>query len=159
MRRRETFMQMISFPSATGETTRKFLRDAYRFTPGTGWRRIPDVPRSIVAAASPAFSLGREELILLGGDDGSNFGRDFVSADRHPGFSQQVWSYRPATQTWTALEPLPAADSFRGKFSSPVTTGTTAWRGRVVIPSGEIRPTIRTPDVLTVELDPLSRRD
>ena len=45
-------------PGFDGKPVREYLRDAYRYTPGKGWRRIADLPRPAVAAPSPAIPVG-----------------------------------------------------------------------------------------------------
>src|SRR5204863_6369572 len=52
-----------------GKPLRQYLKDAYRFTRGKGWRRLSDLPRAAAAAPSPAVALG-EQLLVVSGDDG-----------------------------------------------------------------------------------------
>ena len=64
-----------------GKAVREYLRDAYRFTPGQGWRRLADLPCAAVAAPSPAAAAGNS-LLIFSGDDGTHV--DFQSVERHP---------------------------------------------------------------------------
>jgi len=117
-----------------GQPVREWLRDAWRYTPGSGWRRIADLPRPTVAA--PALALpGR--LLVLGGDDGSKLG---VPPTAHPGFPRTILGYHPATDTWTETDSCP--------FSLVTTTGVW-WNDRFIVPGGEARPGVRSTEVWT----------
>ena len=117
-----------------GKTAREWLRDAYRYTPAAGWKRIADLPRVAVAAPSPAPSVdGR--LLVIGGDDGSQVG---LAPTAHRGFPRDTLAYRPADDTWSRAGDVPF---------SLVTTTLTVWRGQVVVPGGEARPGVRSPRV------------
>lgn len=56
--------------------------------------------------------------------------------ESHPGFARDVLAYEPRTDTWRVAAQSPAP--------LPVTTIAVQWDGTVVIPSGEIRPGVRT---------------
>jgi len=58
----------------------------------------------------------------------------------HQGFSKDVWAFHTITETWTKVGELPKG--------SQVTTTALNWGGDIIIPSGEISPCIRTPDIL-----------
>jgi len=119
-----------------GKPVRDWLRDAYAYTPGKGWRRLADLPRPAVAAPSPAASApGR--VFVLGGDDGSKLG---VPPAEHPGFPRTVLAYDVRTNAWTEVDSLPF---------SLVTTSGVEWDGRYVIPGGEARPGVRSTEVWT----------
>lgn len=120
-----------------GKPQRTYLRDAYCYRPKTGWTRIADVPRPAVAAASPAPSNGPSSFLVLGGDDGSLI--NFRPLDQHPGFPKSILAYSAVTDTWMSLsDQLP---------SSHVTTSVVPWQGKFVIPTGELRPGVRSPEV------------
>jgi SSS family solute:Na+ symporter len=118
-----------------GKPVRQWLRDAYRFTPGKGWKRLADLPRPSVAAPSPAAAVGQAHVLLLGGDDGSQMGTPPAA---HPGFPRSVLAYHVITDTWTDFGSLP--------FSLVTTTGV-MWDGRLVVPGGETRPGVRSTEV------------
>jgi N-acetylneuraminic acid mutarotase len=105
---------------------RRYLRDAFRYEPKTGWKQIANLPYPVVAA--PA--LGGERMLIFGGDDGSKLG-----AQPHPGFLTTILEF---DNGWRTAGQLPAAR---------VTTPAVEWRGRIVIPSGEVRPGVRSPEV------------
>ncbi len=121
---------------AEGKPVRRYLKDAYRYRPETGWQRIADLPRPAVAAPSPAFVLGDQALVVLGGDDGTKVG--YQPLDQHPGFPRSRLVYNLRNDAWQTINDLPAA---------PVTTTVVPWQAGWVIPSGEIRPGVRTPAV------------
>lgn len=127
-------------PGADGQAVREYLSDAYRYLPGQGWTRIADAPCPVVAAPSPAPTLGRTELLVLGGDDGSHV--DFKPLDQHPGFSRRILAYDTRADAWTARGELPF---------SLVTVPQVPWRGYVVVPGGECRPGTRSPQVWSGE--------
>jgi N-acetylneuraminate epimerase len=128
-------------PKEGGGVVRKYHRDAYRFIAGRGWTRLADLPRAAVAAASPAPFLGESELLLLSGDDGLHV--DFSPIEEHPGFPMDILAYDLSTDHWRSAASLPF---------SRVTVPAVAWKGRTVLPSGEVRPRVRTPQVWTLEM-------
>lgn len=119
-------------PGPDGRPRREWLRDAWRYTPGQGWKRLADLPTPLVATPGPAPALGPAHLLLLGGDDGSLVDR--TPAD-HPGFPRKVWAYHTITDTWAELGTLPF---------SLVTSNAVTWQGRIVVPGGEARPGVRS---------------
>jgi N-acetylneuraminic acid mutarotase len=129
--------------------TRRFLRDAYRFDPETeAWTVLSPAPVPLIAAAGPAIPRGGKELVFLPGDDGEFFERRMELAGRHPGFPRRMWLYDTAADTWREAGAIPATiDGV--PTATPVTTPTVAWRGRTIIPSGEIKPGVRTPAILS----------
>ena len=131
------------------QVTRRFLRDAYRFDPATeSWTVLAPAPVPLIAAAGPAISLDGKQLLFLPGDDGEFFERRMELADRHPGFPRRSYIYDTAADAWLRGDEIPATVDGLAT-ATPVTTPTVAWRGRTVIPSGEINPGVRTPAILT----------
>ena len=125
---------------ADGKPAREFLRDAYRFTPGKGWTRIADLPRAAVAAPSPALRGAGKRLLIVSGDDGANV--SFTPVREHPGFPRDVLSYDPERDVWSRAGDVPF---------SRATVPVVRWLGRDVIPNGESRPRVRTPEVWAVK--------
>jgi SSS family transporter len=128
---------------AQGKPVRTYLRDAYRYQPGRGWRRLADLPHATVAAPTPAPALGQSTLLVLGGDDGTKTA--FQPVAQHPGFPQTILAYHTITDTWKTLGEMPAAH---------VTTPLVRWGDDFVMPSGEIRPGVRTPAVWSFRAAP-----
>jgi SSS family transporter len=134
-------------PEKEGEDKREFLTDCYRYDPGSNrWSPIADLPRAAAAAPSPAISLGQAHIALVGGDDGTNALRMRELKDNHPGFPPGVLLYHTITDTWTRAGDFPK-DRASGIWP-PVTTNTTWWDQSYIIPSGEARPGVRTPNVV-----------
>lgn len=125
---------------ADGKPVREFLRDAYRYTPGEGWKQLADLPRAAIAAPSPAAILG-SSLAIVSGDDGLNV--SFQPVEKHPGFPHTALLYDPKTDAWTVLDNVPV---------SRATVPTVSWLDRVVIPNGEVRPRVRTPEVWSLRV-------
>lgn len=127
------------FARDDGTVLRRYLRDAYQYAPQTGWRRLADLPTPVVAAPTPAPT-SPVGIFLLGGDDGQRTG---LPQQTHPGFPKTLLRYDPVTDQWRRGEDLKVAR---------VTVPTVLWEGRWVIPSGEARPGVRSPEVWAVTL-------
>ncbi|HVK14289.1 MAG TPA: hypothetical protein VM597_36445 [Gemmataceae bacterium] len=113
---------------------RRYLSDAYRYDARKGWTRVADLPRPLAAAPSPAPT-DAGGFYLLGGDDGSQIG---TAPERHPGFNRKVLRYDLASAKW----------SDGGTVEAPrVTVPCVRWERWWVVPSGEVRPGARSPDV------------
>jgi len=125
---------------AQGKPVRSYLNDAYRYQPGRGWKRVADLPRAAVAAPTPAPALGQSTFLVLGGDDGSLV--NFQPLDQHPGFPKTILAYHTITDTWKPLGEMPAAQ---------VTTTLARWNGGWVMPTGEVRPGVRSPAVWSMQ--------
>ena len=133
---------------AEGKPVRTYLSDAWSFRPDGGWRRLADLPRPAVAAPTPAIPVGAAHLLVVAGDDGSKVA--FQPRSAHPGFGTRSLRYHTVTDTWTEADDLAAA---KAVAVAPVAK----WKGEWVIPGGEIRPGVRTTQV--VALRPRMERD
>lgn len=127
------------FPDAKGKPVRTYLKDAYRFTPGRGWQRVADMPNPVVAAPTPAPVMEGGKFLIVGGDDGSL--ATFEPKAKHPGFPKRVLSYDTKRDQWSVVGETPA---------SRATLPTVEWSGLTVIPSGESKPGVRSPEVWAV---------
>lgn len=125
-----------------GKVKRVYLRDAWKFSPTNGWRRLPDLPKPCVAAPSPA-PIAAATWFLVGGDDGSLAG--FAPPERHPGFARTVLTFDIGAEAWMEFNSIPAA-----RATLPVVE----WQGRFIFPSGEVRPGVRSPEVWSVQVQP-----
>ena len=121
--------------AADGKPVREWLRDAYVFTPGKGWKRIADLPHSVVAAPSPVPDLDGSRLLLLGGDDGAQVN---AAPTEHRGFPHETLAYNIEHNEWREFGRLPFG---------LVTTTAVRWNGNIVIPGGEARPGVRSTEV------------
>lgn len=124
-----------------GKPVRRYLKDAYRFTPATGWKQIADLPRAVVAAPSPAIDY-QNQLFIVSGDDGELV--NFEPKSVHPGFPKNLLRYDPLANKWTSVGDTPLS-----RATAPVVP----WQNRFVIPNGEARPGFRTPEVWGLELE------
>lgn len=119
----------------TNKMTRVYLTDAWRYQPAKGWKRLADLPKPCVAAPSPAPVSGNR-FYLVGGDDGSLVG--FKPLDKHPGFTKDLLVYDTATDVWQVAGPVPSP-----RAVLPVAF----WQNQFVLPNGEARPGVRSPQV------------
>lgn len=151
----------------TADTGTVFYSSNWKFNPVKNkWFQQQPVQdsaqRPVALAAGTAIAAGKHAILLFGGDDGILFNalaglqrraareKDPVKRRywdkkhdslfiHHPGFNRQVLLYHTVDDSWTTLSPLP--------FPTQVTTHCFRYKGEIIIPSGEIRPGIRTPAV------------
>ncbi|MCK4959324.1 MAG: sodium:solute symporter, partial [Planctomycetes bacterium] len=142
----------------------QFLTDVYEFTPAnyepekydpktdtyTGdvnpWRKRSDAPRCVMAGTG--INVGQSHIVVLGGADGSLFYKADELKDDHPGFPKEALLYHTITDTWTSAGAIAA---------NHVTTTALRWgddpvKSPIIIPSGEVRPRVRSPKVWQVSL-------
>ncbi len=110
-----------------------YLRDAYRYRPASGWERLPDLPWSAVAAASPApVAPGPGRIFVLGGVDGTQVGK----LPRESPLPDDILVFDVAWNEWRLW---PEA------WPTPVVTVPAVALGEEwVVVSGEIKPGRRT---------------
>jgi N-acetylneuraminic acid mutarotase len=128
---------------------------------------IQDDAGGVVLAAGTGIAAGKHSIVLFGGDHGAIFSlteqlnqqigeaadssvraaltsrKDSILTN-HPGFPNRILVYNVRTRKWSAGGEMPRP--------APVTTHACQWNGRVFIPSGEIRPGVRTPQVLCTKI-------
>ncbi len=120
----------------------KFLEDCWEFKPQTQrWIARASLPRAICAGT--AIGMSDTEIIVLSGDDGSLYTRTDELKDAHPGFPLITYVFNTQENVWREAAASPA---------NQVTTLATVFAGQVIIPSGEIRPRVRTPNVWSVSI-------
>lgn len=146
----------------------ELLSDIWVYSPSkNSWKREGDILNSdgnpITLSAFAAAPVGSGHILLFGGVTGENFNwleltaktladenlsiqkRDSLIDTRnqllnnHPGFSKKVLAYHVVTKTWITLDPL--------EFESPVNTLAVSYKDNIILPSGEISPGIRSPQV------------
>jgi N-acetylneuraminic acid mutarotase len=125
-----------------GKPERDFLRDAYKYEPAHGWKRLADLPRSAVAAPSPAPLLDASRFFIISGDDGLNI--HFEPLINHPGFPHETLAYDAAHDVWSAVGEAPF---------SRATVPVAHWGNAFIIPNGEVRPRLRTPEVWSLKVE------
>ncbi len=65
----------------------------------------------------------------------------------HPGFSRNILVYHTITDTWTVMGKVPESVVGGLPVGSHVTATAVQWDDDIVIPSGEVRPGVRSPKV------------
>ena len=135
---------------SSGKVDRRYLRDAYAFKLGQGWRRLADMPEATGAAPSPAIEFDAANLLVLSGVN-APWGSATGPGGATPGFAHRIWAYRPGADTWRIFSEGPTEpDSLPARVTAPLV----AWQGRFVAVSGEIAPGIRTPTLLSLAAAP-----
>ena len=142
---------------ADGEV--EFLSDVYEFAPAryqtdgydgatntyqgreNPWRQRKDAPRCFMAGTG--IAVGQSHLFILGGADGSLFHQTDALKDAHPGFPKEAFAYHTITDSWVSAGAIPA---------NHVTTTAVRWgsdtvNDPIIIPTGEVRPRVRSPKV------------
>lgn len=138
-RGRERIFMMSGRRENTGDP--EFLTDMWEFNPRRdSWIQKADLPRCVMAGTAVAIS--EKRLLVLGGADGSLFDKADELKDRHPGFPHSALVYDLSRDKWSDAGTMP---------TNQVTTAALKWNGDVILPSGEIRPRVRTPIVWKVE--------
>ncbi|WP_316785037.1 galactose oxidase [Pedobacter frigiditerrae] len=145
------------FKNAAGELERKYLTDAFSYEPGKGWKKLTSLPKAVVAAPGPAYANGNS-LLVFGGDDGSLAKQAAGLKEKHPGFSDQILAFNVKTKQWSVAGKIhkeikaDASSNPNGSIWPAVTSSLVMWNNLLVFPSGEVRPAIRTPRVITVTI-------
>lgn len=128
------------------ESSFEFLRDVWEFEPQSeSWRQRSDAPRCVMAGTG--ISQGQSHILVLGGATEELFFRTEELKDDHPGFIKDSLAYHTITDTWVSTGPIPA---------NHVTTTAVRWNNDIVIPSGEIRPRVRSPNVYRITVQSTS---
>lgn len=145
----------------------------YRFDPKkNNWKKLQAIAdgkgNKTTLSAATGVATGANYILVFGGDKGNVFTQieQYNAAiaqaanetqklqlqveklkllTAHNGFSRTIYLYNTVTDSWTTVGMLPA---------SHVTTFAAKWDNDILIPSGEIKPGIRTPEVLKGSMAP-----
>lgn len=144
-----------------GKPTTRFLSTVYRYSIRRGaWEKLRDITipgkGEITLAAAAAAPAGASHIILFGGDTGEVFNqvekaiyeisqgnkentgiRDSLWIN-HPGFYRNILAYNTITDVWHIT------GTWEG--DAPAVTLALSLNNRIIIPGGEIRPGVRTPE-------------
>lgn len=132
---------VISGRRQSGDTT-QFLTDVWEYsTSKHSWRKRSAAPQCLMAGTAVGWDEHR--LVVLGGADGSNFHNGASLKDKHPGFPKKAFVYDTWSDRWSDAGATPA---------NHVTTIAVKWGERLIIPSGEIKPKVRSPKIWSVTL-------
>lgn len=123
----------------TGKVSRRYLKDAWRYDPSGGWKRLTDLPYPLAASPSPTAQTPGN-IFIIGGDDGSGVN---IPPENRGAFSSRVLVYDIHKNSWRE----------DGEIPSPcVTTPLVPWENGWAMPCGEIRPGVRSPGVWRLEI-------
>jgi len=135
---------------------RRYLQDAYVYTPDSGWTAMASLPHAVVAAPSPAY-YADGTWTIFGGDDGVMASQASELKEKHPGFSDTMLQYKMAENQWQIAGKIytnkkqDAVTHPNNSTWAPVTTSMVEWKGQLIFPGGEVRPATRTPHVLAAQ--------
>jgi cyclically-permuted mutarotase family protein len=124
---------------------------------------ISDGENTTNFSAGAGVAVGNHSILIVGGDNGTVFHKietylsQIAQTDspeekaklaseknklntNHDGFYKGVLLYNTLTDSWSKIGELP--------FLAHVTTTASLWNGEIVLSNGEIKPGIRTPDVM-----------
>lgn len=133
----------------SGKSDTSYLRDAFQFDPrkkeGNRWTRLADLPRPALLA--PSIAIGGSQIFLFSGSDGHDVDRIMdIANDYH--FVKDVLSYNTITDSWYQVGEMPAG---------LVGSRALLFGGEIIIPGGEVRPSVRTSEIYTASLNRASK--
>ena len=134
------------------------------------WRKCADISdgkNTTNLSAASGVALGENEILITGGDNGKTFHQIEILISKiasakspeekakltteknnlsihHNGFDKSLLLYNTNGDAWTKIGELP--------FFTHVTTTDVLWGNKIIISNGEIKPGIRTPDVMMGEI-------
>lgn len=159
---------LFSGRTITHDGSISLLQDGYVYDPELGrWSRLNQNVAFTVMAGT-AFPLGAASIVFPSGADGELMSRELALRDTlqlaqsasdssemkrldraltghitgHPGFKTKIRIFNTITQEMEIRGDLPT--------TGQVTTTVVSWDGGFILPSGEIRPGVRTPKVLKI---------
>lgn len=128
---------------------------------------LEKAPLPYTLSAGTGISIGSNEILLFSGDKGETFSKvekmnlaigkekdepkkqelvkeKIALLNAHSGFTKEVLLYNTVLDKWESAGSIP--------FDAPVTTTALKWGDCIIIPSGEIRAGVRTPQILSGKL-------
>lgn len=159
---------LIGGRTATHDGITAFYNTVYKFDPRrNSWHQMRGIVGKdglpVALAAGTGIALDDHDIVLVGGDDGKLFHilaawKKKIAEENdpalrvywqrrydslflhHPGFNRDIFLYNTVRDTWTTLDRLP--------YPAPATTNIFRLGTKIIIPSGEVRPGIRTSGIL-----------
>jgi len=124
-------------------------------------------------SATSGVALGQNKILITGGDNGKTFHeiemliakiaaaqtpeeKEKLTKEKnnlsiyHKGFDKSLWLYDTNSDAWTTIGELP--------FPAHVTTTDVMWGDEIIISNGEIKPGVRTPDVMMGKVSEIKNR-
>ncbi|MDU1891540.1 MAG: kelch repeat-containing protein [Dysgonomonas sp.] len=128
-----------------GRNSTDYLKDVYCYNPKQAkdsiWKRLPDMPRPVLGA--PAIAIGKIGLLIFSGSDGHDMKKiNKIKNDYH--FTPDIFVYNTTNGASYSIGNLQLAI---------LNTPAVLWEGQIVIAGGEIRPSVRTSTVITINID------
>lgn len=144
------------------DSTSDLYKEVYQFNLKTKqWSQKASLPYALSAQTGIAW--GDSSLLVFSGDEGKTFhqtevllmqiarekdpykkqqlmARKDILQKSHPGYNGNVLSYNTYTDKWKKIDSIP--------FPGQVTTTALKWDNEIVIPCGEIRAGVRTPEII-----------
>jgi len=115
-----------------------YHNDAWRYDPSapavSRWSRLPDIPYPL--AFAPAIARTPSQIFVFSGSTGND-----IDARGGFNFPKDILSFNTITDTWCKVGEMEEGKVWANALS---------FKNQIVIPSGEIRPRERTPEVFTV---------
>lgn len=162
-----TAVYVLGGRSATASGVSELHGTTFRYDPASRqWQQragISDGGIPTTLSAGTGLASGSSYIVLFGGDNGKVFHeietfnariaaattdaeKQMLQAEKlplllqHDGFSKNIYLYNTITDTWTKTGEMPAG--------AQVTTTAVKAGSDIIIPSGEVRPGVRTPVVM-----------
>jgi N-acetylneuraminate epimerase len=130
------------------------------------WKKCADISDGknvINLSAAAGVALGENKILITGGDNGKTFHqiemliakiaaaktreeKEKLTKEKndlsihHKGFDRSLLLYNTNSDAWAKIGELP--------FPAHVTTADVKWEGNIIVSNGEIKPGVRTPDVM-----------
>jgi len=166
----ETCIYVLGGRNKTSDVS-TFLSSVWKYTPSIQkWSLESDIifdGKPLGISAGTGIAAGSNHIFLFGGDPGIFFNRterlnntiEKASGEEkryklwhekdsmlsnHPGFSKDILAFNTLSKIWEKIGEMAG--------ESPVTTTAFSWNGTIAIPSGEVRPGVRTPNVIGIDI-------
>lgn len=140
------------------------------------WKRCADISKGAHTtnlSAAGGVALGNNEILITGFDNGKTFHKIETLISKiseaktpeekqkltkeknnlsicHKGFDKSLLLYNTNSDAWTKIGELP--------FPAHVTTTDVKWGNQIIISNGEIKPGVRTPDVMAGKVEVITKK-
>jgi N-acetylneuraminate epimerase len=135
--------------NSKGDKYRAILLDGYRLSLrktknnwAAAWEKLAPMPRGMSAGGTVLPVLQNDRFLFWGGVDAVT--ALHKNPATHPGIIDNLLYYFPKTDSWEYI-------GKQTNIPSRVTLPVVFWEGRWVYVSGEVKPGIRTPTVVSVQ--------